>query len=369
MGGTTRSGDVEYVHIDPRLFYSCLAILLAAYYYYHQILNAPPRSHDGSKPLKISEIYVYPIKSLRGTRVKAALATKNGFQYDRTFMLLKVTPEGLKNMLVAQYYEMTQFLTSIEQPTVNEKKKPSLKVDFVSPKGPKVDPLIIPLEPDTTNLETLDVTMHRSSTSAFKMPTEYNAWFSKCFGYEVVLAYLGPNRRDVLFEDLKSSLDEHQITFSDCAPYMVASKTSLSDVSSRFSDGKEMDMTKFRPNIVVEGAQEPWQEDFWAELNINGVNVPLAHNCVRCRSINVDYATGEQAPGEEGEVLKKLQKDRRVDPGMKWSPVFGRYGYWKKNQGPKPFSVGDEVFVTKVNKERTTWTWKSDWGAEEPAAQ
>jgi hypothetical protein len=29
------------------------------------------------------QIYVYPIKSLRGTQVPEALATKNGFAYDR----------------------------------------------------------------------------------------------------------------------------------------------------------------------------------------------------------------------------------------------------------------------------------------------
>jgi uncharacterized protein YcbX len=287
-------------------------------------------------------------------------------------MLLKVTPEGYKNMAVVHYYEMTQFLTNIILPDTDNKVQGSIRVDYVSPKGPKVNALDIPLQPSTQDLETVEVTMHRSSTKTFKMPASYNDWFSKCFGYEVVLAYLGPNRRDVLFEDLKpknntsilskiagnllTESEPYNITFADCAPYLIVSKTSLADVSARLPEGEEMDITKFRPNIVVVGAKSPWEEDYWGGLHINGADLRLAHNCVRCKSINVDYQTGEQAAGEAGEMLKKLQKDRRVDKGSKWSPVFGRYSYWDPKCGARTIKVGDDVAVTKFNRERTTWS-------------
>jgi uncharacterized protein YcbX len=261
---------------------------------------------------------------------------------------------------------MTQFLTTIIPPGADDKNGGYVKVDFVSPKGPKVDPLKVPLQPNTEKLANLDITLHNSFTKAFKMPAEYNGWFSKCFGYEVVLAYLGENLRGVLFEDLKPSKgnivlntrksEPYGITFADCAPYLVVSKTSLGDVSARLPDGQEMDITKFRPNIVLEGAIEPWEEDYWGKLEIKGAELDLPHNCVRCRSINVDYTTGEQAPGDAGEVLKKLQKDRRVDKGAKWSPVFGRYSYWNPKHTARVLKAGDEVLVTKFNSERTTWS-------------
>lgn len=38
--------------------------------------------------MKISQIYVYPIKSLRGTALESAEATYWGFQYDRCYMLV-----------------------------------------------------------------------------------------------------------------------------------------------------------------------------------------------------------------------------------------------------------------------------------------
>ena len=322
------------------------------------------------------KIYVYPIKSLRPTQLTKATATRHGFAYDRKFMILQALEDGTyKNMHVSDYPEMTQFLTDIVFPEDNNGRG-SLLVEFVAPSRGQSTTLEIPLVPDTNKLETFDVNMHRSPTKAFKMPAEYNSWFSSCFGYNVILVYLGDNRRHVLFEEMipkKSDswlstisqnlpsfgpigLQDEQITFADCAPYLIVSKTSLAQVSSRLPDGEEMDVTKFRPNIVVEGAEKPWEEDFWAKIRINDADIITQHNCVRCKSLNIDYKTGLPGLGPSGEVLKKLQKDRRVDKGSKWSPVFGRYSFWNPRNGEKILSVGDKVTIQKLNHERTTWS-------------
>ena len=82
----------------------------------------------------------------------------------------------------------------------------------------------------------------------------------------------------------------------------------------------------------------------------------MTSNCGRCSSLNVDYDTGKQAEGELGTVLKKLQKDRRVDSGTRWSPIFGRYGFL---EGEKELEVkiGDEIKVSMRNAERSVWDW------------
>lgn len=187
---------------------------------------------------------------------------------------------------------------------------------------------------------------------------------------------------------------EEGITFADMAPYLVVTEESLHDVSARLGEGVDMDVTKFRPNIVLSGSAKPWEEDFWGGLTIiakdvngdvydhdddkNGdvqcnhriMELVLTSNCARCRSINVDYETGKQGTGETGSVLRKLMGDRRVDKGMKYSPVFGRYAFlvppptsMMTTYGqPRPeraagrrskISVGDEVFVSKRNESRT----------------
>lgn len=180
------------------------------------------------------------------------------------------------------------------------------------------------------------------------------------------------------------------ITFADLAPYLVVTEESLQDVSARLAEGVEMDVTKFRPNIVLSGSDKPWEEDFWAELKIiakddhdgevcdddddndEGENVrcndriielALTSNCARCQSINVDYETGKYGTGETGSVLKKLMRDRRVDKGMKYNPVFGRYAFlvppttYEQPPGRvvrrRKISVGDKVFVSRRNESRT----------------
>ena len=157
-----------------------------------------------------------------------------------------------------------------------------------------------------------------------------------------------------------------------------------------------MDITKFRPNIVVAGAEGAWDEDFWGEVKIKltegraskdeteaerggrgegdreTVKMILTANCARCMSLNIDYSTGDYGEGESGKVLKKLMADRRVDPGSKWSPIFGRYGFLEgdgtvgkvggsntrsEKDGNVSVRVGDEVVVGKRNSERTVFVW------------
>ena len=149
--------------------------------------------------------------------------------------------------------------------------------------------------------------------------------------------------------------DDSRIAFQDCAHFLVVTTESLADVSARLPDNQSMDVTKFCPNIVLSGSKGgAWAEGYWGELAIaDDIVVPLTANCVRCKSINVDYATGAPGTDESGTVLKKLQRDRRVGAEAKYSPCFGRYVFRRKDDVGKRVGVGMRVAVTKVNEERT----------------
>jgi hypothetical protein len=51
--------------------------------------------------------------------------------------------------------------------------------------------------------------------------------------------------------------------------------------------------------------------------------------------------------------LAKMQSDRRIDGGMKYSPIFGRYSFLHEGSDGQTISVGDEVVVSKRNSEHT----------------
>lgn len=221
----------------------------------------------------------------------------------------------------------------------------TLTITYHPPNSPP-DPetLDIPLEPQNLNeLRKVDVNMHFSPTQGYDLGEKYSDWFSARFGFKVRLAYWGNNPRLVLgnlpgkpqgqgpkpknaITKVLSSLpvigpmlesDDDMIAFNDCAPYLVITEPSLKDVSTRLPTGVDADVTKFRANILLKSTDAAWAEDFWSELTFsdNGAKIILTGNCGRCASLNVDYATGKSGTGRDGEMLKLLQKDRRVDQG------------------------------------------------------
>ncbi|KAH7355325.1 MOSC domain-containing protein [Rhexocercosporidium sp. MPI-PUGE-AT-0058] len=340
---------------------------------------------QNAETLKISQLWIYPIKSIRGCQVPTAMLTQEGFYLDRRFMLLKdheETPQKLENMHITKYPSMCLFHPSI-------KDNNTLVVTYRPPAGKssgKANTLEIPFEPQSLDtLERVPVIMHSSPTTGYNMGERYNKWLSERFGFRVVLAYWGGNPRPVLgnlpgkpanqgrrsantITKVLSSIpvigpmleeDDGVIAFNDCAPYLVINESSVADVSTRLPSDVEMDLTKFRANIVVSGLAEAYSEDFWGELTFGdaGSKIILTGNCGRCKSLNVDYHTGESGTGRDGEVLKLLQKDRRVDPGVKYSPIFGRYGFVSKGDEGGVLRVGDEVIVSRKNEERTKFYW------------
>ncbi|EAS35569.3 MOSC domain-containing protein [Coccidioides immitis RS] len=335
--------------------------------------------------MKISQLYVYPIKSLRPTALSESELTSHGFPHDRHFMLLKVEEDGrLVNMHVPNFPRMALFLTDIVFPDDAQGQDGKIIVTYRQPMSHNdkdcIKTLDIPLKPRIDNLKTFEVVMHQSPTHAYDMGEQYNSWFSDCFGFDVILAYIGDNRRTVLgnmspnaeqektqsgwlsrvAENVtslggwvgKDTNDPESITFADVAPYLVVSESSLDNVSARLPE--KMDITKFRPNIVISGAPKEFEEDYWRELKVkDDITLVLTNNCARCISINIDFDTGAPGTGEMGAVLKKLMKDRRIDQGTKYSPIFGRYGFLGRGCEGSHIKIGDEVEVSKTNSEHT----------------
>ena len=303
-------------------------------------------------------------------------------------MLLRAS--DLKNMHVSEFTGMCLFTTELVHPDPDIPGSGMIIVTFNPPAdasdASKAEPRVlkVPLQPNHAHLSTVDVKMHSSPTKGYNMGETYNSWFSARLGFDVILVDSGGNRREVLgnvppnaagqtappatakaqswlssvastIPFVTSYAGVHEgIKFADCAPFLVISERSWKNAQSRLPEGENLDITKFRPNIVVAGVDEPFQEDYWAELAIGeGLKIVLTANCARCNSLNVDYATGKVGTGDSGKIFKKLQGDRRVDKGAKYSPIFGRYGFLDKMPVGSKLSIGDEVRVVKENAERS----------------
>jgi uncharacterized protein YcbX len=362
------------------------------------LLSSPFNLVDTSK-----QLYVYPIKGLRGIELKSAQIGPQGIRHDRRWMLYEMRPSTgeMKKIQLDSHPLCALFEQQIVQgpqgaeSSILVRYRPSPAQESVD--NEEANSITMPLEPDLGSLERIDVVLHDSPASAYRMGDVYDTWFSQRFGVPTILVYIGDGRRAVLGKTLPPKTEQQQrgwvssltsyitgsqdsdaksapsIAFSDVAPLLVASESSLRDVKARFSSGDHIEMYRFRPNIVVDGqGEDAWAEDFWAELAISSNPVPredggdasqkhilqLTGNCIRCTSLNVDYEMGKAGTGELGQVLKKLMKDRRVDNGSKWSPVFGRYAFLDaRHTEGITVSVGDDAEITRRNTERTVWDW------------
>ncbi|KAA8571304.1 hypothetical protein EYC84_000624 [Monilinia fructicola] len=347
--------------------------------------SAPAPKVSGPK-MTISQLYVYPIKSLRGCSLPSATLTKEGFSHDRKFMLLRVHEQDSKwgryqNMHITHFPQMALFHTSIHGP--------NLRVTYHAP-GSSQSPseerptLEIELAPSTfSNLPKLTVNMHGSATTAHDMGPKCNEWFSRHFGFPVVLAHTGNNRRLVL-----GNLPNRPATQGPEIPspaakllqYIPLVGPSLAPPPPGTRNHRlqrlralphhhlgllHKHLAASPPAHQPRHHQIPRQHHHLGihlipvvifSLSLTPPKIHLTANCGRCISLNVDHETGSTAPPNEG-MLKLLMSDRRVDPGTKYSPVFGRYGFVARGDEGQVLRVGDAVSVSRRNEARTRFYW------------
>src|SRR5688572_14746362 len=123
------------------------------------------------KDLRLTEIWIYPIKSLGGIPLKSAKVMEKGLQHDRRFML--VGEDGLF-MTQRIYPKMALFKPSID--------KDQLTVKF------QHEQISIPAQP-TTILPGKSVHIWDDAVSAQEIDSTYNQWFSDHLGINCRLVY------------------------------------------------------------------------------------------------------------------------------------------------------------------------------------
>ena len=127
--------------------------------------------------------------------------------------------------------------------------------------------------------------------------------------------------------------DYRRVSFADGYPFLVTNTASLSELNGRLA--APVDMRRFRPNLVVEGA-EPWSEDNWQALVIKGISLSLVKPCSRCIMTTVNPDTG--ARSADGQPLKTLASYRRTPEGV----IFGANGI---HHGRGMLAVGDSATI------------------------
>ena len=196
----------------------------------------------------LSQIFIYPIKSLGGIALDTALVQERGLQYDRRWMLVDAQGQFLTQRSLA-HMALLQVQVQSGELTVIHRTRPELPA------------LAIPFE--TENPNRLQVTVWEDTCEAVEVSAAANAWFSRALGLPCRLVFMPDDcHRQV---DLAYARPGDITSFSDGFPLLMVGEASLADLNGRLSQPVPVD--RFRPNLVFSGGA-PFEEDTWDHFRI-----------------------------------------------------------------------------------------------------
>lgn len=233
---------------------------------------------------KLTQIWIYPIKSLSGISMLSAQVMGKGLQYDRRRMLVDETNTAITQRV---YPKMALFKSLISNG--------QLKINYGR------EELTIDLEDDAPS-NPLYVNIWKDQVKAFEVGTMHSQWFSEMLGIKSKLVFFPEgNARPV---DPRYKVNEEHVSLADAYPFMIIGQSSLDDLNSRLD--KPVPINRFRPNFVFEGG-EPYEEDKWRNFTIGDVRFVGVKLCDRCVLTTVNHITAEKGV----EPLKTLATYRK----------------------------------------------------------
>ncbi|KAJ0512922.1 putative molybdenum cofactor sulfurtransferase [Helianthus annuus] len=140
------------------------------------------------------------------------------------------------------------------------------------------------------------------------------------------------------------------VKFPDAFPYLLISEPSLDAVNEQLKE--PVSIYRFRPNIYVSGC-EPFAEDLWKQIKINGLTFQGVMLCPRCKVPTINQEDGTQG-NEPTKTMMKFRSSKVLEVDTTTTQFKGRVYLGqmlvcedKTNLG-KIVSVGDIIDVEKV---------------------
>lgn len=267
--------------------------------------------------LTVSELFIYPVKSLGGIPVSSAKVTDRGFEYDRRWMLV-----DLNNRFLTQRELATMALLQVELTATG------LKVYHKKNISSQIN---IPFLPQTTEETTVEI--FEESCNAIFVSKIADEWFSKMLAINCRLVYMpGSSKR---FVDERYAIIREITSFSDGYPFLIIGQASLDDLNYRLAEA--LPINRFRPNIVFTGGK-PYEEDTMENFNINNVSFYGVKLCARCviTTVNQDNASKSNEPLRTFATYR--QRNNKI-----------YFGQNLLHDGEGTIRVGDTIEVMKVN--------------------
>ena len=220
---------------------------------------------------QLTEINIYPVKSLGGISLDEAEVTDRGLKYDRRWMLVD---ENGNFMTQRVFPQMSLIKTSIDDHSLHFSHKIKNDIKFS-----------IPL--DTYGDEQNDVEVWDDIVNAVFVGNDADSWFSEILGTKCRLVYMPDDSKR--FVEKKYASQNEIVSFADAYPFLIIGQSSLDDLNSRLEE--KLPMNRFRPNFVFAGGA-PFDEDKMKSFKLSDVKFFPVKPCARCVVTTVNQETG-----------------------------------------------------------------------------
>ncbi|MEU7747391.1 MOSC N-terminal beta barrel domain-containing protein [Nonomuraea sp. NPDC049158] len=252
--------------------------------------------------MRLASIHIYPVKSTTGHEVPAAEVQPWGLAGDRRYLIVDEHGE----MLTAR--ELPRLLMCVPEPDGE-----TLKLT-----GPHAPPLRV-----TPTSGRSVITMRKTSIELTDCGDDAAAWLSALIDRPVRLAWQDdPTCRPV---NPEYGRPDDRVSLADAYPLLLTSTASLARLNDWIAEtaveyGEELPaplpMSRFRPNVVVDGVPDAFAEDGWRRIRVGGTEFRVVKGCDRCVLTTVDAATYTKGK----EPIRTLARHRRWD-GKVWFGV------------------------------------------------
>jgi hypothetical protein len=264
----------------------------------------------------LTEIYIYPVKSLGRIKRSGAEITERGLKYDRRWLLVD---EHGKFITQRTFPQMALISVKIREESlefINKQNKESFSLNMEERSGTKKQVII---------WDDKVLAEHISHTA--------DKWFSENLKIKCSLVYMPESSKRLV--DKKYASRNELVSFADAYPFLIIGQSSLDDLNERLLN--KVPMNRFRPNLVFNGGN-PFDEDRWKSFKIGDVTFYSVKPCSRCFVTTIDQISGIK----NEEPLKTLATYRTENNKV----MFGQN---LLHEGTGKIKVGDVLKIIEWN--------------------
>ena len=259
--------------------------------------------------MQLSQINIFPVKSLDGYSPKTAVVERRGLRHDRRWLIVDADgvfmtqrTNGRMALLRAQVIDDAVL-------TLSEKGNPnnSIKIDLKKGGNTEGSPLLLP--PSTGLRGEMTVQIWDDRVLAALVSPQADAFLSDFLNKKCHLVSMPPTTERRLEE--KYNTGDDIVSFADAYPFLILGEATMQDLNNKIaarhaenvpnqfpitinqSPTNPLSIRRFRANFIFSGGA-PFAEDAFKNFKIGDVDFVGLKPCARCVLTTRDPDTGQK---------------------------------------------------------------------------